>query len=90
MLTLRDCLDMCDLSPEIVEAIADHEHLPGILAIELCNCLACSNSGLAVIHRVIKDGIDDAARHGDHGRLARMENALGSFQHDHPGLTALA
>jgi len=86
MLTLRDCVDMCDLPPEIVDAIAEHQHLPGVLAAELGNCLACSNSGLAVIDRFIQDDIANAVEHGDLRRLGRLQHVLERFHHSHPGL----
>lgn len=85
MLTLQDCLDMCDLAPEVVDAIAEHEHLPCILAAELTECLQCSPSGRALIHRFILDGVADALRRGDRARLARCEAALAEFRRRHPG-----
>lgn len=90
MLTLQDCLDMCDLGPDVVDAIADHEGLPAILAAELGSCLACSNGGLAVIHRFILDDIACALERGDRVRLASLEVALHDFRRDHPGMPALA
>jgi len=39
MLSLRDCLDMCELSEEEVLAIAHREHLPEITAAALGHCL---------------------------------------------------
>lgn len=88
MLTLQDCLDMCDLSPEVVDAIAEHEHLPCILAAQLGECLACSASGRALIHSFILDGLADSMRRGDRRRLARFERALKAFRSAHPGISA--
>lgn len=85
MLTLQDCLDMCGLSPEVVDAIAEHEHLPSILAAEMGECLCASPSGRALIHRFILDGVADAMRRHDTPRLARMEAALTQFRRAHPG-----
>lgn len=90
MLTLQDCVDMCDLGAEVVEAIAEHEGLPSILAAELGSCLACSNGGLAVIHRFILDDITQAARRGDRARLASFETALMEFRRHYPGMPALS
>lgn len=90
MLTLQDCLDMCDLSEEVVDAIAEHEKLPCILAAELGSCLACSPSGQAVIHRYLLDAIGDARRRGDLARLSRFQLALAQFRKAHPGVPALA
>lgn len=84
MLTLQDCLDMCDLGPEVVDAIAEHEGLPSILAAQMGNCLACSNGGLATIHRFILDDIACALRRGDRARLANLETTLNGFRRDHP------
>lgn len=90
MLTLQDCLDMCDLGPEVVEAIAEHEGLAPILAAELGNCLACSSGGLAIIHRFILDDIACALQRGDRARLASLETALTEFRHHHPGVPELS
>ena len=35
MLTFEDCLELCALSDEEIRAIAEHEHTPEIVALEL-------------------------------------------------------
>ena len=35
MLTYEDCLGLCDLSEDEIRAIAEHEHLAEIAALEL-------------------------------------------------------
>lgn len=90
MLTLQDCLDMCDLTPEIIDAIAEHERLPCILAAELGDCLCCSVGGRAVIHRFILDCLADATKRGDSARLQRMKTALEDFHRRHPGVAPLS
>ncbi|MGE5547868.1 MAG: hypothetical protein ACM33T_13275 [Solirubrobacterales bacterium] len=90
MLTLRDCLDMCDLAPEVVEAIAEHEGMHSILAAELGECLCRTASGQALIHRFILDGVADAMRRGDRGRLERYEDALTQFRRTHPGTAVVS
>jgi hypothetical protein len=77
---------MCDLPPEIVDVIAAHEHLPAVLAAELGNCLACSNSGLALIHRFIQDQVGEALEHGDSRHLDHLLGTLARFRDGHPGL----
>ena len=89
MLTLRDCLDMCDLPAEVIDTIAQRERLPSIVAAELGNCLASSNSGLAVVHRLLLDDIADAVQHGDSDRLDRLERALKRFKRTYPGMPAM-
>lgn len=90
MLTLQDCMDMCGLSPDVVDAIAVHEHLPSILATELGECLCASASGRALIHRFILDGIADAMRRHDTYRLSRLEAALEQFRRAHPGSAVMS
>lgn len=90
MLTLQDCLDMCDLTPEIVDAIAEHEKVPQIVAAELGNCLTCSNGGLAVIHQFILDDMADAIGRNDYRHLARLEHTLTVFRRSHPGMPAVS
>lgn len=90
MLTLQDCLDMCDVPPDVVDAIAEHERLPSILAAELGSLLCCSPSGQAVIHSYILDGIAEASARGDLRRLTRLTGALGDFRRTHPGIPALS
>ena len=35
MLTLEDCIELSDLSEEEILAIAEHEHIPEMVAVEL-------------------------------------------------------
>jgi hypothetical protein len=86
MLTLQDCLDMCDLTPEVIDAIADHQHLPDILAAELGECLMSSPSGRAAIHHCILDCLAAAMRRHDARRVERLETALNQFRRRHPGI----
>ena len=39
MLTYEDCVGLTDLEAEDIEAIAQHEHVPEIVAAELGCCL---------------------------------------------------
>jgi hypothetical protein len=84
MLTLRDCLDFCDLSEDVVEAIAEHDHLPPILAAELATCLAAAPGGMHVIHRYMCDNAAASAHRGDGGRQERRTGTLARFEADHP------
>ncbi|MCU7817034.1 MAG: hypothetical protein KZQ81_18015 [Candidatus Thiodiazotropha sp. (ex Rostrolucina anterorostrata)] len=53
MLTYEDCVGMCDLTDEEVDAIAEHEHIPNIVAAELGNYLIHEESGILMIRRII-------------------------------------
>ena len=40
MLTIKDCIALSDLTEAEVDAIAEHEHLPEMVAVEMGHCLA--------------------------------------------------
>ena len=40
MLTYDDCVGLCGLTAEEIDAIARQEHLPGIVALEMGACLS--------------------------------------------------
>ena len=85
MLTFEDCLAFCDLSEEEVRAIAEHEHLPAIVALELGDCLVQGPDGeLLMSHMVIED-IRAAERRGDLVRAAQLKRTLRHFIEQHLG-----
>ena len=57
MLTLEDCIAMSGLTEAEIDAIAEHEHLPEAIALELgsylCNCPA----GSQTVRTIIRDDI---------------------------------
>ena len=53
MLTLQDCIELSDLNEEEILAIAEHEHLPEMVAVELGNYLTHTASGEKRIKRMI-------------------------------------
>jgi hypothetical protein len=90
VLTFEDCLALCDLSEEEVRAVAEHEHLPAIVALELGGCLIESPDGeLLVSHMVIED-IRAAERRGDLLRAAQLKHTLRHFIEQHLAARASA
>ena len=45
MLTIQDCIELSELSEEECEAIAEHEHIPLMAAVELGNYLIHTPDG---------------------------------------------
>lgn len=83
MITFEDCLGLCDLDEEEVIAIAEHEHVPYIVAVELAECLAQSGNSAPVLHNMIDERIRHAWAHGDHTlalRLTHMLDHVGAYQ----------
>jgi hypothetical protein len=84
MLSLEDCLAMCDLSEEEVLAIAAHEHIPEIAAVELANYLVQTPDGEMKIKAMIRDDIAEAAARGDAHRALALKLVLRDFVLMHP------
>jgi hypothetical protein len=79
MLSYDDCLGFCELTPEEIAAIARHEHLPEILALELGAHLCTTSDGKETLRRMILDDIEDARERGDMNAAGRLELVLQHF-----------
>lgn len=90
MLTYEDCVGMCDLTEKEVDAIAEHEHVPGIVATELGYCLIHEKPGIPRIRRIIMEDIEIAQRRGDKEHALELEITLRHFVQTHPGAVSNA
>lgn len=79
MLTFEDCLGFCELSEEEIRVIAEHEHLPQIVALEFGNYLMCGPDGELQVSRMLFDDIRAAERRGDLLHAAKLKRALRRF-----------
>jgi hypothetical protein len=84
MLTLEDCIAYTGLSEAEIDAIAEHEHLPEIIATELGNYLLRTPDGVPVLKRMILDDIADAERRGDLEHALKLRLVLRHFIQTHP------
>jgi hypothetical protein len=62
MITLEDCVGFCGLTEEEVLAIAEHEHLPQIVATALAQYLLSQEHGSEKVRDMIVDDIRQAQR----------------------------
>ena len=62
MLTIQDCIELSELTEEEILAIAQHEHIPEIAAIELGNYLIHTLDGEKRIKAMIVDDLNLARR----------------------------
>ena len=90
MLTLQDCIELSDLSEEEIEAIAEHEHVPEIIAVELGQYLLKTEEGVPVIKRIILDDIRDAELRKDFAHVERLRAVLRHFIATHPDLSMVS
>lgn len=84
MLCLEDCLEFCELDQDEVEAIAEHEHVPTIVAAEMGCELLKSEEGLARLHVMILDDIETALEHGHVEHASELAATYQHFQLTHP------
>jgi hypothetical protein len=84
MLTYEDCLGMTDLTQEEVDAIAEHEHCPEIIALELGNYLLHTPDGQPRICSMIRQDLLAAEARGDAAQSARLRLVLREFCERHP------
>jgi hypothetical protein len=90
MITLEDCIAMCDLSEEEVLAIAEHEHIPEIAAAALAHYLLGQDHGAERIRDILRDDIRAALARGDRGHARELFMALTHFLSTHPEAAALS
>jgi hypothetical protein len=86
MLTLQDCIAYCQLTAAEVEAIADHEHLPDLPALELGDYIIHGKDGERKIKRIIVDDLEDAVARGDEKAEKKYRNLLRQFIETHPSV----
>ena len=76
MLTWEDCLGCCDVEEDLIDAVAEHEHLPEMLALEMANYLVHTAEGGPRLKQIILDDIDAARARGGH----KMRYRTGALQ----------
>ena len=84
MLCYQDCVELSDLTEEEIEAIAQHEHLPEMAALELGSYLVHTTEGIPMIKRIILDDIEEARRRGHDQKVLQLKLVLKHFVDTHP------
>jgi hypothetical protein len=87
MLTFEDCLALCELSEDEIDAIAEHEQISETVAVELGSYLIHGPDGQLLIQRMIIDDIQAARRRGDLAHAARLKQTLRRFIEAHSAHT---
>jgi hypothetical protein len=86
MLTIQDCIDHCRLTEDEIIAIAEHEHLPDMLALELGDYLCRTTEGELRVKRMIVEDIEAARESGDLAHAAKLRKVLQHFLEHHAGV----
>ena len=84
MLSIQDVLDYCDLDRGEIEAIAEHEHIPTMLAAELSESLLGSPEGVFRLHTMIIENMQQALEAGHLEHAKRLACTYEHLQRTHP------
>jgi hypothetical protein len=84
MISLEDCLALCGLSEAEVLALAEHEHVPEIVAASLGCHLLCQPGGGRLIGAMIADDVRWAVARGDRSHAEELRATLHGFVTSHP------
>lgn len=84
MLTYQEVIELSGLTLDEIDAIAQHEHVPEIVAAEMGNYLMECPDGIPCIKRIILDDIEEAERHGQARRVLHLKLVLKHFVETHP------
>jgi hypothetical protein len=83
MLTIQDCIELSELTEEEILAIAEHEHLTEMVAVEFGNYLVHSPAGEKRIKRMIQDDIAHARETGNVEHTAVLKSVLKHYLETH-------
>ena len=84
MLSIRDCLDYCDLTDEDVAIIAEHHDIPEAAASQIACGLVQTREGTLMLTQFMLDLVDHAEERGDGIRAKRFRDACARFIASHP------
>lgn len=84
MLSIRDCLDYCDLTDDEVDLFAEHEHLPREVAATLVCGLVQTNDGVVAVDHCLADLVEDAMRSGQFAKAEHVLHVYAQFRAAHP------
>ena len=83
MLTLQDCIELSELTEEEILAIAEHEHIPEMAALEMGSYLVHTTEGQVAIKRMIADDIAHAQETGNTKHAAVLKHVLKDYLKHH-------
>jgi hypothetical protein len=86
MITLEDCIAFCGLTEAEVLALAEHEHVPEIVAAGLASQLLKQRHGSEKVRVMIVEDIRAALERGDRRHAQELFAALRHFLAAHPEL----
>lgn len=83
MLTFEDCLGLSELTEDEILAIAEHENIPELAALEFGNYLIRTPRGEKRLKRIILDDIAAARESGNIRHAATLKLVLRHYCQEH-------
>lgn len=83
MLSYEDCVEASDLTEEEIAAIAQHQHLPEMAALEMGSYLVHTAEGIPMIKSIILDDIKEESRRGHDEKVLQLKLVLKQFVENH-------
>ena len=83
MLTWTDCVELSELTEDEIDAIAQHEHIPEMIALEMGNYLIHTPAGERRVKAMIRDDIRQAEEEGRPERVATLKQVLRHYVEHH-------
>lgn len=84
MLSIRGCLDYCDLTDDEVSLIAEHEGIPDVAAAQMACGLVQTPEGVLMLTHYMHDLIERASERGDERKAQLARRVCERFMSDHP------
>lgn len=84
MISMADCISFCDLDEAEILAIAEHEHVPEIVACALASKFMQCEHGPQRIREMIRDNVRSAIQRGDKQHARELIAAMHHFLSVHP------
>lgn len=84
MITREDCIALCGLTEQEVMAIAEHEHIPDIVAAAMARYLLKEPEGPEKIRDMIRDDVREAWHRGDKDHASELLLVLREYLATHP------
>ncbi len=84
MISLEECIDMCGLSGDEVEVIAEQEHVPVLVAAELAYTLLQSSRGLYRLHHIFRERLAALAAQRERGKEKEVAALYAGFRARYP------
>ncbi len=89
MITLGDCIGMSGLTEDELQVIAEHEHVPIVVAAEVGFKLLQTPKGIYTLRQYILESLELAAASGQRERERHLRNVLAHFSAKYPVRSAL-